>query len=262
MTPAPSIFQKGSSGNDAMSDPWLSWSRDQLLWATRGLHWGFRIIVKPPESKFNALTLYEEVFSTSSTLLAPKESQPEFFQVEVADRNGEARPVMAARFLDPDPTHRDAAGRRILHEVLLVWHKGEMPKPESTPADWHLRVFGQLRSEYERIYPLESLGTVDVRLESAATPSTATEEKRAAPERSGISEVTGRPGSQVSFVFADKRSRRHCCYAIGVVLAISLSTAAVAIVAYFVPLWRRRNGNVKSPLHETKQHKAAEVPDR
>lgn len=152
-----------------MSGVWLSWSPAQLLWATRGLHWGFRMVVEPRVGNLESLALYEAVFSTSASLLAPEASMPDFFRARVTDPSGVEWHVVAARFLDPDPSHNDEAGRRILHEMLLVLGPDATPNIENALGDWHLRLFDQVRSEYERVYRLESSRDVEVHLESDAT---------------------------------------------------------------------------------------------
>ena len=139
-----------------MGDVWLSWSLDQLLWATRGRSWGFRILTLAKATGLDSLSLYEAVFAARGASASALEDEPQFFCADVVDAAGSGCCVMAARFLDPDTERRDESGRRIPHEILLVAKKNAIPDPHTAPADWHLQLFQCLDPVYRELYSLQS----------------------------------------------------------------------------------------------------------
>ena len=149
-----------------MEKVWLSWSPDQLLWATRGRSWGFRILMPASVTGVSPLSIYEAVFGAINASTPVQESQPQFVRADMVDARGVDFRVMAARFLDPDMTCCDESGRRIPHEIMLVGKKNSMPDPRTAPPDWHLQIFRHLAPLYRELYRLESSDQVVVTTES------------------------------------------------------------------------------------------------
>lgn len=149
-----------------MERVWLRCSPGQLLWATRGHSWDFRILTPADAAGLDPLSLYEAVFSAGGGSPAIREGECRFFRAEVIDNAGSDCWVIGARFLDPEKTRRDEAGRPIPHEVLLVCKKDEAPAPNTSPADWHLQVFERLVPVYRKLFALEASDQVIVPPES------------------------------------------------------------------------------------------------
>ena len=149
-----------------MEDVWLSWSVDQLLWATRGRSWGFRILTPATATGLNPLSVYEAVFDALDASSPVQASEAQFVRAVMVDAYGADSWVIAARFLDPDTTCCDESGRRIPHEILLVGKMNTAPDPRTGPADWHLQVFRRLAPLYRELYQLKSSDRIVVPEES------------------------------------------------------------------------------------------------
>ncbi len=145
-----------------MANLTTDWSQDLLLWATRGKSWGFRILWHPDIRGVDWLSVYEEVFSQT-------DCSPAFFFAELETQKHGKLDLIAARFADPDCSCDDAK-RLIPHEVILLAKPGlRFPPRSDLPTDWYLPVFDVLRTEFQRVYAMESVGHLPLKFEASGT---------------------------------------------------------------------------------------------
>lgn len=107
----------------------------RLIWATRGRTWGFRFLLDGGES--DPLRVYEAAFSGATD------------QPAIVRRAGTK---LALRF--PDPLSRkDAAGRVIPHDFVLIWPRTWADGVDSIEDGVQL-VWPLVANEFQRIWQL------------------------------------------------------------------------------------------------------------
>ncbi|MGE3407577.1 MAG: hypothetical protein AB7I37_12230 [Pirellulales bacterium] len=114
---------------------------NQLLWATRGLDWGYRKLHLPPGNRDDWTKIYDAVFAVDSRT-------PMFRFGQIADGGGKPRGYIACRVVDAVEEFRDSAGRTIDHEFLLL------TPDTAVNDDWYVHVLDVLRPAYRQAHPL------------------------------------------------------------------------------------------------------------
>lgn len=108
----------------------------RLIWATRGHTWGFRFLLSGGFD--DPLETYEKVFSGTAD------------QSDVCLRIGEK---VGLRFPDPQG-RRDAAGRVIPHEFVIIWPRPWADGIASTEDGLRL-IWPLVAEEYERVWQMQ-----------------------------------------------------------------------------------------------------------
>ena len=131
----------------AQSVHWLY--SDSLLWSTRGRSWGFRFL-HLPEGRLageNWDAVYQQVFANN-------EHVPARFRGTMVLRDGRSVAYVAARFFDDKEVWKDAAGRTIPHEMLLVVEDDDATAIAGT--DWPATLMDHLRDTYRSVFALDA----------------------------------------------------------------------------------------------------------
>uniref|UniRef100_A0A7C4VR54 Uncharacterized protein n=1 Tax=Desulfatirhabdium butyrativorans TaxID=340467 RepID=A0A7C4VR54_9BACT len=110
-----------------------------LLWSTRGREWGFRFLHKPAVQVGIWESIYQSIFGSD-------ECVPQRWHGTITHSYGPALQYVASRFIDPIKVWKDAAGREIPHEMLLILETGA---EETAGFDWERVVFEFVRSYYQ-----------------------------------------------------------------------------------------------------------------
>lgn len=84
---------------------------DDVVWLTRGKDWGSRFLSTGPFTNDEALRLYDAIFAKCADI-------PYSVGGRILKNGMEECHYVAQRFYDP--ARRDAAGRRIIHEIIAV----------------------------------------------------------------------------------------------------------------------------------------------
>lgn len=120
----------------------------ELLWATRGKTWGFRVLMAPGEWSSTPMLLYQSVFNANRVSMTWSEGS---ILGTWETLGSETCSILAARFTDPDPGAVDEAGRPISHEfIALVSCRKNMLL--GLPYKWYLDVFKALERSYRAVY--------------------------------------------------------------------------------------------------------------
>lgn len=115
-------------------------SSSQIIWATRGRHWGFRFLLDAGLS--DPLPTYEQAFLGLAS------------SASVVGHDG---PVTALRFPDPE-ARRDSARRVIPHEFVLF---GELAESVDSVESGERLVWPMVSETYARIWEAEKAPTRD-----------------------------------------------------------------------------------------------------
>jgi hypothetical protein len=122
---------------------------DSLLWSTRGRSWGFRFL-HLPEGRLAGEdwdAVYQRVFANNDHV-------PARFRGSMRMRDGRAVAYVAARFFDDKEVWKDAAGRTVPHEMLLVVETDEAEAIAAT--DWPATLMDHVRDTYKGVFDLDA----------------------------------------------------------------------------------------------------------
>jgi hypothetical protein len=135
----------------------IAMNPEHILWSTRGLDWGFSLVLVPKLKCQDWLRVRDAIFGGSS-------NDGDFFKRDSIGLCGSREEYAAVRFLDPKG-RKDRAGRVIPHEFVIF---GPSSNPFNDGATLKEAAWKQAESCYKEIFAdrreLFSLGIEDGRI--------------------------------------------------------------------------------------------------
>lgn len=111
-----------------------------LLWSSRGKEWGFRFLHQPAWPGVRWDLVYQKIFGSDDHV-------PRRWHGTIVLSAGTALPYVASRFNDYGRVWKDAAGREIPHEMLLILETVSAQK--LADLDWERMVMDCVRNYYQ-----------------------------------------------------------------------------------------------------------------
>lgn len=123
----------------------LSVNNNNFMWLTRGKNWEFRFLSEPPGFD-SRKKLYKSVFLQDEGYIG--------YWKGCFSKNNKILYYTACRCFDEEKNCRDAAGRRIPHEFLILCAQAE--QEQLALLQWGQFVIGKTRDFYMRQYALDA----------------------------------------------------------------------------------------------------------
>ena len=142
-----------------------------LLWSARGKEWGFRFLHQPALHVGKWESVYQSIFGSDDYV-------PQRWHGTIILSEGTALPYVASRFNDQSTVWKDAAGREIPHEMLLILETASID--EMAGLDWERVMMDYVRSYYQNQFDKDSASiqmfvgdadSLDLPLQVAQRPS-------------------------------------------------------------------------------------------